>query len=156
MTCEVTYERLAAFAAGDLDAGGEAEMRQHVGGCARCRERLEALRNADAALAALPPVEPPAATVLTVRRLLAEATREAATREIMTLDEVAEFLRVAPEQLGEVVEELPAFELAGQVRVRRERLIEWIGQRERAYARHTAASWVARAVATPFSTGGVR
>ena len=40
---------------------------------------------------------------------------------------------------------LYAFELAGQVRVRRERLVEWVQQRERDYAHQTAASWAARA-----------
>lgn len=156
MTCDVTYERLAAFTAGDLGAAAEAEIRGHAAACGRCRDRLEALRHTDASLAALPPVEPSPASVQAVRQLLSVATREAAPRPIMTLDEVAEFVRLAPEQLGEIVEELPAFELAGQVRVRRERLIEWIEQRERAYARHTAASWVARAVAAATPTGGTQ
>ena len=61
----------------------------------------------------------------------------------MTLDEVAEFLRVSLEELGEVVGELPAFELAGRVRVRRTKLIEWIEKRERAYARGRIESEVA-------------
>lgn len=156
MTCEVTYERLAVFAAGDLESAEEDEIRRHASACGRCRERLEALRQTDAALAALPPVEPPPATVQAARQVLSEATREAAPRRIMTLDEVAAFLRLAGEQLDEIVEELPAFELAGQIRVRRERLIEWVEQRERAYARHTAASWVARAVAATTPTGGAR
>jgi hypothetical protein len=36
----------------------------------------------------------------------------------MTLGEVAEFLRVPPDALAEVAEDLPAFEIGGQVRVR--------------------------------------
>ena len=62
----------------------------------------------------------------------------------MTLDEVGEFLRIGPETLSEIAEELPAFELGGQVRVRRERLLEWVRRREQDYARGAAASWAAQ------------
>jgi len=65
----------------------------------------------------------------------------------MTLDEVAEFLRLSPGQLDEVASDLPGFELAGQVRVRRAKLLEWIERRERSYLRNTVASRVARALA---------
>ena len=71
----------------------------------------------------------------------------------MTLDEVAAFLRIDPSDLGEVAEELPAFELGGQVRVRRERLIEWIQQRERAYTRQAGESWAAREMTDELSLG---
>jgi hypothetical protein len=65
----------------------------------------------------------------------------------MTLDEVAEFLRISLDELEEVVTELPAFEVAGQLRVRRARLLEWVEARERAYRRSSAQSEVARAFA---------
>ena len=65
----------------------------------------------------------------------------------MTLAEVAEFLRVSPDALAEVMEELPAFEVGGQVRVRRARLVEWVAERERNYARSRAESEVAHALA---------
>ena len=145
MDCDVTYDELAAFVCGDLDAGRDAEIREHLPCCGRCRKRLEALGRADAALAALPPFEPAASILLATRRALAEVTRGPGAPEIMTLEEVAEFLRLSPAQLGEVVEELPAFELGGQIRVRRARLIEWIRQRERDYTRQATAAWVARA-----------
>jgi hypothetical protein len=156
LTCDVKYERLAAFTAGDLGPAAEAEIRRHASVCGRCRARLEALGQTDAELAALPPLEPPPATVQAARQLLSEVTREAAPRQIMTLDQVGEFLRLDPVQLDEIVEELPAFELAGQIRIRRERLIEWIEQRERAYARHTASSWVARAASATAPRGGLQ
>ena len=54
--------------------------------------------------------------------------------EIMTPAEVAAFLRIPLDDLEEVFDELPSFEFAGHVRVRRERLLEWIEQRERRQA----------------------
>ena len=129
MSCDVLYEDLAALASGDLDEADRARLEQHVSQCPRCRRRLAALQKADAALQALPPVRPTASAVLVARRAVSEHTRGTRAPEIMTLAEVAEFLRVTPEQLGEVVEELPAFELGGQIRVRRTRLVEWIQHR---------------------------
>lgn len=144
MSCEVTYEELAAYAAGDMDLHRHAEMDQHLAGCAECRRRVEALAKTDAALASLAPVQPSAWAVLEIRRALSEIIRPRRYPEIMTLAEAADFLRVRPDELGEVAESLPAFELAGQVRVRRARLIEWIEQRERDYSRQRNESWVAR------------
>lgn len=153
MNCDVTYEALAALAAGDVDATREAELREHVSQCSRCRQRLASVNRADAALTALPPVQPPRRAILAARQALSEVTRGPRAPEIMTLREVAEFLRITPDQLGEIVEELPAFELAGQIRVRRERLIEWVQQRERDYTRSAAASWIARGVSTGIEQG---
>ena len=145
MSCELTYEQLAAYAAGDLDDAERDSMARHVDGCDDCRRRLAAIERADGALAALPRREPTASAILAVRRAVSNVTRGGGEPEIMTLDEVADFLRISPKELGQIAEELPAFELAGRVRVRRSRLVEWVQKRERDYTRHTAASWAARA-----------
>ena len=144
MTCEVTSEDLAALTAGDLDQARAAQVRAYAETCPHCRRRLTALAAADAALAAVRPLEVPAGALLETRRVLSESVRGAGLAEIMTLEEVAAFLRIKPVELGEVIEELPAFELAGQVRVRRARLIEWVEQRERDFRRQKNESWVAR------------
>jgi hypothetical protein len=152
VNCEITYEELSAFAAGELEGERENEIHRHLGECERCRTRLAALKKTDEALRRVGVYRPPAGVLLGVRRALAQEVRGPEAREIMTLDEVGEFLRLSPGQLGEIAEELPAFELAGQVRIRRTRLVEWLQQREQAYARQTAASWVARS-AVKFGTG---
>ena len=145
MDCNVTYEELAAFIAGDLDANRCDWIHDHLAQCKHCRNRLNALDQADTALDDLLPARPSPVAVDAVRQALAEVTRTEATPQIMTLDQVARFLQISSDQLGEIAETLPAFELAGQIRVRRARLIEWIEQRERSYSRDTAASSVAQA-----------
>jgi len=151
----VTYEELAALAAGDLDEARGAEIREHATSCENCRRRSRELAEADGALAALKPNLPSARTIFAVRRAISVGLRGAPTREIMTLDEVAEFLRISPVEMAEVAEDLPAFELAGRVRVRRERLIEWLELRERDYARRVAASWAARVTSGELAEGVV-
>ena len=145
MNCDVTYEELAAFASDEAEAARGQEIREHLPHCDRCRRRLDALRRTDAALAQLPIIEPPVKAVRAARQAGAEALGASGAAEVMTMEEAAAFLRISTDQLGEHVDELPVFELAGQIRIRRTRLIEWIENRERDYRRQTAASWVAHA-----------
>ena len=146
MTCDYEYEELAAFAAGDVDADREAQIRRHLEDCETCRLRLGTIRQADTALRSLRPHRPSADALLNIRRALSTEVRGAATPEIMTLEEVAAFLRIEQDELQEVVSELPAFELAGRMRVRKAKLLEWIERRERRYLQAAAASDLAMAI----------
>lgn len=146
--CEMTYEELAAFAAGDLDARRHSGINDHLLRCERCRDRIDALGRADEALAELVPAKPSPRAVADVRQALSQAIRTEAPPQVMTLEQVAMFLQITADQLGEIAETLPAFELAGQIRVRRVRLVEWIEQRERDYSRNSAASSAAQAKST--------
>ena len=153
MNCDVLYEELAALVSGDLDAKREATLREHAAECERCRKRLDALTRADTALGRVTPHQPSAAAMLDARRAIADEVRGPQAGEIMTLDEVAAFLQLEEQQMDEVADELPAFELAGQIRVRRSKLMAWIEQRERDYARQTAASWVTQTTRGRFGKG---
>ena len=146
MTCDVTYEELAAFAARDLGAEREQFLRAHAAECERCGQRLDALGKVDSSLRSLPRIEIPEQTMLSVRRALSRGIR-AREPEVMTLQEVADFLRVTLEDLYETVDELPAFELAGRILVRRVKLLECIEHRENSYRRQVVQSDSARGVA---------
>ena len=147
MDCELSYEELAAYASDGLAPERAAEVEEHVGGCAECRRRLSAIREADARLRVLPRLRPSAGALLRTRRALGEELGGRSAPEVMTLEEVAAFLRVEPDDLRDVVSQLPAFEVGGRIRVRRTKLIEWIARRERVHARSTAESDVARILA---------
>lgn len=160
MQCDLPYEELAAFAAGDLedDRAREDQIRRHVASCESCRRRLDVLAELHGALRGLRRLEPSAAAVLETRRLVRRETRAGETRgvdapEIMTLEEAAEFLRITGEELGEILGRLPAFEIAGRVRVRRDKLVEWIERREMAYLRQSMESEFARMSAGGFGKG---
>jgi len=143
MTCERKHEELAAFAAGDLDPESAAALKGHLEGCAVCARRLAAIRETDARLKLLPRLRPSAGAMLRTRRALNEELRARPAPEVMTLEEAAAFLRVEPDDLREAASQLPAFEIGGRIRIRREKLIDWIARRERVYARSTAESDVA-------------
>ena len=149
----VSIEELAAFASGELEAERSRELEAHLERCGECRDRLEALREVDSALDSPRRAEPSARAVLEARRAISREVRGTNSPEIMTLDEVAEFLRITTDELEEIASGLPAFELAGQLRVRRERLVEWVEQRELVYVRRNIESSVARSLAGDFGRG---
>jgi len=152
MSC-ISHETLARFAAGDMEAADASDVEAHIRTCAECRKRLEAIRKADTVLCLLKRAEPSAQALLNTRRLISEEIRAPQAPEIMTLDDVAEFLRIGPGELEEIAEELPAFELAGEIRVRRAKLLDWIEHRERQYMRQTIESRAARISRTAFQRG---
>ena len=141
MDCKVTYEELAGWKAGNLPAPRARWIKAHTVACATCRTRLNTLDQSDLLLRSLSVPGPAAGAILAARRRLTGVTQPVTTAEILTMEEAAEFLRLTPEQVGELIEELPAFELAGQIRIRRQKLLDWIEQRERGYTRQTVASW---------------
>jgi len=145
--CNFSPEELSAFALGEVENARAATLREHLAACDGCRRRLRAFKGLDAALAAIRGFDPPAGAVLLAWRAVAPLLRAPAEREIMTLPEVANFLRIGPEELQCVISDLPAFEVGGEVRVRRTRLIEWIEKREQAYLRSAIESEVAGIVA---------
>jgi len=150
MTDELTIRELARFAAGELPPPRARQVERLLDEAAAAPAALD---RADRALRELVEAPPPARAVLAARRAVAEQLRPTPAREIMTLDEVAEFLRLGPDEMDEVADELPAFELAGRLRVRRARLIEWIEHRERRYAAGRAQSQVARLLSGRFGKG---
>jgi len=149
MACDVTYFELSLYHAGELDDERTREIEKHLPGCAVCRQRLETLGMTAVALASVPRFEPSAAALLKVRKALSRRVR-GEEREVMTLEEVAEFMRVSQDDLEEVVDDLPAFEIAGRVRVRRDRLLAWIAKRERTYRTTAIESDVARILSGRF------
>lgn len=53
--------------------------------------------------------------------------------DILTFNEVASFLRVSADVLETYLEEIPCFELGGQLLFRKEAVMEWISEREQKY-----------------------
>jgi hypothetical protein len=122
----------------------------------RTTERTMAarLRHIDRALAELPPLMASAeAQMRALRAADGIAGTASSTDAILTLNEVAAFLRLTPSQMDDVAADLPAFELGGQLRVRRSRLLEWVAVREAAYRREQAYGTGAGALVIEYGKG---
>lgn len=145
MSEHIGDDDLMAWLDGDVAADRSRQIELHVRSCPQCRELVGAVGRSDAALHQAARAEAPAAAVHAAWSELAAALAPAPPAEVLTLQQAAELLQVSAKQLGEVMDELPVFEIAGELRIRRSRLMEWIGSRERDFVRQRSQSWVARA-----------
>lgn len=127
-----------------LDPDDAAALSAHLQTCARCQqvqaEHAQLSRLLDAHAQRPPQLAAPAAAsaLRAVHAALARERSPDPAPEIMTLDEVAALLRVSRDDLDLELHSLPVFEFAGQLRVRRARLMAWIEAREQ-QARHRLA-----------------
>jgi predicted anti-sigma-YlaC factor YlaD len=133
MTCAECRNLLSACEAGELADPQEKQVQEHVKDCAECARLLSAMRAAMDTLVALEDPPPPQRVTLGVlnappRRSHAE---QADAPEIMTPEELAHFLRLLPDDLEEVIGLIPGFEIAGRLRFRKARVLEWIEAREK-------------------------
>ncbi len=136
-------EQLIQFADGELDAAQSAAVREHLGECAECARAWRSIAAADQAIGKWF-AGPAPGVIRTVERSLTEELHRrvpAMEAEIMTVEEVADYLKIAPEEVAELLPELPLFELAGKLRIRRGRLLQWIEECEAVYRREKVASW---------------
>lgn len=130
--CDGWCELLSEYEAGELTAHLAARVEEHLGECPACACLLSALRQTSTLVDQLVD-EDPARTMAV--RVLGKVDELSApdfsdAPEIMTPDELARFLRVPPDTLAEVIDTIPGFDIGGEVRFRKERVVEWIDQRE--------------------------
>lgn len=141
MDCEECRELLSEFAARELDEARSALVRDHVSACAQCERLTAALRKTADLVDVLPDEEPPRTfcvrVLAKVDGMLSPVPADAP--EIMTPDQLAAFLQLPPEKIEEEMATLPSFEIAGEVRFSKDRVLEWI--RERESVRRQQVTW---------------
>jgi len=57
-------------------------------------------------------------------------TPQASTPEILDIEGVAQFLNLSVSQVADILDQLPAFEIGGRIRFRRDRIVAWARDRE--------------------------
>ena len=133
MNCESCREKLSELLAGELDAIHAAGVRQHLADCPSCARLLEAMRTTADMTDRLLDMDPPRALCLRIMAQTGDGFGPdlAAAPEIMTPEQLARFLQVPLAKLEDEIGALPSFEIAGELRFRKDRLLEWIEERER-------------------------
>lgn len=148
MNCADVETLLSAYAEGELVAEEAAPIEAHLRDCAECRAFLETLAGLGDMLRGETVEEGPAPEELRSRaarlRQALKVDGSLPRGEVWTPEEVAAFLKLPPATIYDMAEELPFFAFAGQLRLRREALLEWMEERERLRRARGAASWVRR------------
>ena len=121
---------LEAYYDGELHGARLEAFERHLEGCPLCRRSLALLKQLGAALRARAGLRLPDEADLRLRRRLNREFEPVEGREILDIEGVAALLGVAVPEVVALLEELPAFELHGRLRFRRDRLLDWARHRE--------------------------
>jgi anti-sigma factor (TIGR02949 family) len=132
MTCDLCSDRLSEFLAGELTSDEADDVRRHLDACPTCGRLFRAMQRVTALADALPDEPPPRSLAM---RILGRVDQELApdlghAPEVLTLDQLARYLQLPRAALDEEMDTIPSFEIAGQLRFRRDRVLAWIEERE--------------------------
>lgn len=129
------FRELAWALPDELSAEESEALAAHVAACEACAAEADGVAAVRTGLAPAADEEPPGDELLArVKTRLARAA-PAPTADILTVEELAQLLRVSPDEVYEHLDELPAFEFAGRVRFRRRAIEQWIEEQEQRWRR---------------------
>lgn len=132
MNCEDARTLLSEYEAGEAPPETAEKVREHLGACPACARLLEAMRDV-AEVAAAPDEDVPRSLALRILAQVDDALRGdlADAPEVMTPEELARFLRVSADALDDLADLIPGVEIGGRLRFRKDRVVEWLEERER-------------------------
>jgi len=137
MNCTTCQEFLPEYHERGLPQDTTEAVRQHLAGCADCRQQQQR----DAGLLATArvlsrPVPRPEVILATSSKIHAVVPVQHRTEfgPVLDITDLADYLRVGPEVLEPYVEEIPHFELGGRLLFRRVAVENWIAEREQSRA----------------------
>ena len=157
MNCPEIQESLAAWLDEECTRDERVAIEAHLHECPACREEAEAMRSVAVAVRSAPPLEPSATWDLSLQRKLDALKTRELTEEVrslrriveelagrlrgmeekpalapavdpmMTVEEVAAYLRVTSEAVHEILADLPRIEVSHyEVRFRKSSIDRWL------------------------------
>ncbi|MGC8833884.1 MAG: zf-HC2 domain-containing protein [Armatimonadota bacterium] len=160
MVCSDVSNQIAAFLDGELPPDVQEAVQNHLKECPRCQTECESLKRTSNLVKQLPTIQPSdnwdiafrnklaasqykqlaeefrrlreLAEELTARLVQFEQTElnQNAGQDLMTVEEVAAYLRVSPEKIYEMLDELPYIDLNYELRFRKSSIDQWLRSRE--------------------------
>lgn len=133
MNCQECREQLSEYIDRELAEPQARDIKIHLDQCESCRRQLRLLEQMAAAAGNLPRHEPGAACLLRISEGIhrrAIPPRRTEFGPVLTFDELAEYLRVSRDIAGQYLDEIPSFEMGGQLLFRKQSVESWIASRE--------------------------
>lgn len=157
MNCKDVQIELIAYLDEELSTMGQKAIKAHLAECEDCSKEVEKLRNVTKLTKRWQGINPKECWLENLQaKLETEKTKDLATEihylrntisdlfehlqqwdasvrvfnEIMTLDEVADYLRVDVDTLWNMLDELPHFQLGYELRFKKSSIDEWIKFKE--------------------------
>ena len=137
MNCQACTEKLSEYADRELAGTEERAIKAHLDKCAACREQYRRLEQIASAAATLTRHVPCADCLLKISKAIhqrAQLPRRTEFGPVLNFDELADYLRVDKETIGQYLDEIPSFELGGKLLFRKKSIEEWIESKETGFA----------------------
>lgn len=109
------------------------DIEQHLETCRECREQNKLLDNIDNLAKQLPLHAPGADVTLKIKEAIYKQLPAQGRTEfgpVLDFNELAEYLRVDREIIGQYLDEIPSFELGGKLLFRKKSVETWIESKE--------------------------
>ena len=133
MNCQACTDRLSEYADHELAGNAAREIKAHLNACAECREQLRRLDQIASAAATLTRHAPSADCLLKISKAIHQRARIPRRTEfgpVLNFDELADYLNVDKETVGQYLDEIPSFELGGKLLFRKKSIETWIESKE--------------------------
>ena len=133
MNCQTCTEKLSEYADHELAGNEERAIKAHLDACAECREQFRRLEQMASATATLKRHAPSADCLLKISKAIHQRARTVMRTEfgpVLNFDELADYLRVDHETIGQYLDEIPSFELGGKLLFRKKSIEAWIESKE--------------------------
>ena len=129
-------EKLNAYFDGELNREELRKFQLHLESCVNCTNTLTQLESIRESLRSFNTVTMPDEADLRIRRFLKTDTGQLSIKdEILDIEELARFLKISVNEVVELLDRLPSFEVGGRIRFRKDRIIDWIANQEKKMVR---------------------
>lgn len=146
-------KRLDDYLDGELNRDDIKAFVAHLQQCVSCRDEVERYEGFRKMLQRHTPLHMPDDADLRVRFAISrELDKRKTVKEVLDMDDAAAFLNITVPELAGMLDELPAFEIAGRIRFNRDRLIKWMKSKEKEmswFKHREAAIWESDVIAFP-------
>ncbi|MBU4198908.1 MAG: helix-turn-helix domain-containing protein [Verrucomicrobia bacterium] len=133
MNCRECSEHLSEYSDHEPAESEARAIKVHLDACEDCRNQLRLMEHMAAATRDLPRHEPSAACLLRISEAIHRRAALPLRTEfgpVLNFDELAEYLRVDRETIGQYLDEIPSFEMGGKLLFRKKSVEAWIESKE--------------------------
>ncbi len=147
MDCKGFLKIISEFENGELPDELRKEAGKHMDNCPECKDELKKFRQTISLYKDCMDAKLPSGTTLKIRSSIAKLLneeKEPVFGPILNINDLSNYLRVEENVVETYHNEIPCFELGGQILFRKEKVDEWIRKREEKFAFELLSSQIGR------------
>lgn len=133
MNCTKCREMLSEYCDHELAEAPTLEINAHLAKCPACRQQQELMEAMNTAAKSLPRHTPGTDCLINISAAIHRSAgyeRQTEFGPVLDFEELAGYLRIDREIIGQYLDEIPSFELGGKLLFRKKSIEAWIESKE--------------------------